>query len=197
MRRNLIARRGDFVHSHRVISHMEAPSTNREQYDESLLSDPIRLEAVKESAAVAARGKSSSRFDSITKDVASLVKAPLALVTLVDDEAQHFVGACGILPPGVAEVRKTALTSSFCQYCIQSGRPFIVENSLYHPVVYNNGAVTDLNVAAYIGVPLKVGVHTVGALCAIDSKPRDWKPEELLVLMEYAGKVADVLESGD
>ena len=55
------------------------------------------------------------------------------------------------------------------------------------PRVRGNLAVKDLNVIAYVGVPLRMPDGSVlGSLCAIDDKDRDWTPEDVSALNDLA-----------
>lgn len=60
------------------------------------------------------------------------------------------------------------------------------------PRVCDNLAVRDLNVIAYLGVPLRMPDGSVlGSLCAIDGEGRDWTPEDISALWDLAQIVID------
>jgi GAF domain-containing protein len=70
---------------------------------------------------------------------------------------------------------------------VTSGDPLVVANSNDDPLVSDNLAIMDLGVIAYAGVPLRTGAGpVVGAMCAIDHRPRQWTPTELAQLTEIA-----------
>ncbi|HVE77348.1 MAG TPA: hypothetical protein VNA89_00675, partial [Gemmatimonadaceae bacterium] len=56
-------------------------------------------------------------FDRLTRLAARLLRAPLALVTLVDAERQFFKSCVG-LPQPWAAARETPLSHSFCQHAV-------------------------------------------------------------------------------
>jgi signal transduction histidine kinase len=92
-------------------------------------------------------------------------------------------------------VRQTPLTHSFCQYVTASGSPFIVSDSRLHPLTQDSLAITENNVIAYAGVPL-TDAHgfPLGALCAVDSQPREWTDDELAILQTLAAQVMSEIE---
>ena len=59
-------------------------------------------------------------------------------------------------------------------------KPLIVEDALVHPLVCKNPAIADLGVAAYLGQPIHAADGTpIGAICAIQTKPRKWSDNEI------------------
>lgn len=132
-------------------------------------------------------------FDAITEFVAALAKAPIALVTIVEPEKdrQFFKSARG-LPEPWASLRETPLSHSFCKHVRESGEPLIVNDARTHQLVMNNGAIKDLGVIAYLGVPiLGVDREPIGALCAIDNAPRAWSAAQIERLEKMAIFVND------
>ena len=158
----------------------------------SRLDDPERLQSLRD-VAPAAPGP-DAHLDRLTAMVSFMVKAPVALISLVDDHRQVFAGAHGLARPW-AQTRQTPLSHSFCQHVVTSGAPLVVEDSRADARVAGNGAIDDLNVQAYLGVPLVTqDGHTLGALCAIDGQPRAWKTTDLATLTALADTVARELE---
>ena len=151
---------------------------------EAPLSDPIRLAALAETCLLDSPAEES--FDRLTRLVARLLDAPVALVSLVDANRQFFKSAQG-LPEPWATKRETPLSHSFCQHVIRTGGALVVENAAEHPVVRHNLAVADLGVIAYLGVPLTTPTGQVlGSLCAIDGKPREWTEDDIKTMRDVA-----------
>ncbi|WP_285617733.1 GAF domain-containing protein [Kineosporia sp. NBRC 101677] len=130
-------------------------------------------------------------LDELCLRTANRLGSPVALISLVDTEGQALPGAFGLAEPWMSE-RWTPLTHSFCQHVVTSGEPFVVANAHDDPLVKKNLAIMELGVIAYAGVPLVAGDdgQVVGALCAIDHKPRNWADEdvrELRALSEEVG----------
>ncbi|MET7424386.1 GAF domain-containing protein [Dactylosporangium sp. NPDC005555] len=132
--------------------------------------------------AVVATGLSSAphrRFDMIAEQVRAKLRAPVALVVLVEADRQLFPGAAG-LPEQWQRSRQTPLTHSFCQYVVGTNDRLVVRDARCHPLLHTNDAIRDLGVVAYAGAPLTSSDGQVlGALCVIDDQPRDWTSAEL------------------
>ncbi|MCD5352313.1 GAF domain-containing protein [Kineosporia mesophila] len=133
-------------------------------------------------------------LDELCVRTARRLGSPVALVSLVDGEGQALPGAFGLAEPWSSE-RWTPLTHSFCQHVVTSGKPFVVDNAHDDPSVADNLAIMELGVIAYAGVPLIAGddQKVVGALCAIDHKPRVWTDEQVHELSALSAEVADQL----
>lgn len=125
-------------------------------------------------------------FDRITRLIKQLLNVDIALVSLVDGSRQFFKSQCG-LPPPVSEERGTPLSHSFCQYVVASEEALVISDATQNAVLKTNGAVIDLNVIAYLGVPLRaVDGAVIGSLCAIHTTPRDWTADDKVALEEFA-----------
>lgn len=61
-------------------------------------------------------------FDRLTRLAAELLKAPIALLSLLEDDRQFFVSSHG-LPEEVRSARQTPLDYSICQHTVAAGRP--------------------------------------------------------------------------
>jgi two-component sensor histidine kinase len=128
-------------------------------------------------------------FDRVTRFATRLLDVPVSLVSLVDADRQFFKSAIG-LPEPWATMRETPLTHSFCQHLVPTGNTLVIEDARLDPLVCDNLAVPELGVISYLGAPLitRTG-YVLGALCAIDSKPRHWTPGDIANLNELAGIV--------
>ena len=124
-------------------------------------------------------------FDRLTALATRLLGAPVSLVSLVDDRRQFFKSQCGLPEPG-----ETPLSHSFCQHVVTRAQPLIVTDARLHPLVRDNLAIRDLNVIAYLGIPLiSPDGQPLGSFCAIDGNPRDWSPEDLATMSDLAHAV--------
>ena len=150
----------------------------------SRLTDPRRLEALRASALLG--GAQNAVLDRLTRLVTRVLGVPVSLVSLVDDRAQHFPGLTG-LRGWAGEQRGTPLTHSFCQHVVGRDGMLAVEDAAIHPLVTNNLAFHELSVVAYLGVPLRTASgDTIGALCAIDTKPLHWTDDQIATLEDLA-----------
>jgi GAF domain-containing protein len=156
------------------------------------LRDPERLGALHESGAL----DPSSRLalDRIAQLAAETLNAPVALVSLVDADAQVFGGCVGVKEPWASR-RGTPLSHSFCQHAVASREPLVVSDAREHPVLRDNAAIRDLDVIAYAGIPLiDEGGHALGTLCVIDHRPRTWSRQELKVLQDLTASALAEIE---
>lgn len=125
-------------------------------------------------------------FDRVTKLVADLFDAPIALISLVDDCRQWFKSAHGL------DVRETPRDISFCEHVVEDEQPLIVGDAVSDPRFRDNPLVTgEPHVRFYAGVPLfAYNGAILGTLCIIDRKPRAApSPREVERLQDFAALV--------
>jgi GAF domain-containing protein len=121
----------------------------------------------------------SMSFDRLTRLAAELLQAPVALLTLVEDDRQFFISSYGLNEP-IRSARQTPLDYSICQYAVATQSPVVVADALREPFLANHRAVIELGVAAYAGVPLITPERfAVGTLCVIDFDRHDWTDDQL------------------
>jgi PAS domain S-box-containing protein len=157
-----------------------------------VLADPERLSALERTGLLDSLPEES--FDRLTRLAQRILKVPVALVSLVTDDRQFFKSAVG-LPEPWASRRETPLSHSFCQFVVARGTPLNVFNAAEDERVKDNGAIRDLGVIAYLGVPLTDENGAVlGSFCAIDDHARAWTPEELQVLLDLGASVMTEIE---
>jgi diguanylate cyclase (GGDEF)-like protein len=149
-----------------------------------VLSDAARLATLRATQLLDSAPEEA--VDRITRLAARVLRAPTAVISLVDDRRQFFKSQVGLAEPWASR-RETPLSHSFCQHAVASGDDLVVEDSRSHPLVHDNLAVSELGVVAYAGVPLVTSNHqALGALCVIDSRPRSWTQDEVEILRALA-----------
>lgn len=125
-------------------------------------------------------------FDRLTEFVCRLLGVPVSLVSLPDDYRQFFKSVRGLGEPWVS-ARETPLSHSFCRHVVASGEPLVIEDARLHPLVRDNLAIRDLEVVAYLGIPLFTpDGHAVATLCAIDHQPRSWTEDDINTISQLA-----------
>ena len=160
--------------------------------DHSRVREPSRLEALRATGLMDSPPDAS--FDRLTRLAARWLRAPVALVSLVDDCRQFFKSAIG-LPEPWASARETPLSHSFCQHVVDLGRPLVVNDARLDPLVLENRAIPDLGVIAYLGVPLVTSDgQFLGSFCAIDGVPREWNADEIDTMADLAASVSTEIE---
>ena len=134
------------------------------------------------------------RLDRLTRVAAELFGTPIALVSLMDEHRQWFKSRLGL------DVAETPREWSFCDHLIRSGDAMmVVEDATTDSRFASNPLVTGRpGIRFYAGAPLVApSGHALGALCVVDTLPRDTpKPREMDLLRALAAMASDALESG-
>ena len=134
-------------------------------------------------------------FDRLTSLTCTLLRTPVAIVSLVDSDRQFFKSAVGLAEPWASK-RETPLSHSFCKHVVGDERPLVVPDARSHPVVCENPGIDELGVESYVGIPLfSPGGAAIGSLCAIDTKPREWTEHEVQTLSDLAELVMTEIAS--
>jgi phosphoribosyl 1,2-cyclic phosphodiesterase/CheY-like chemotaxis protein len=112
------------------------------------------------------------RFDRITRLASALFDAPIALVTLVDEDRQWFKSCYGL------NVKETSRDAAFCAHVIYDRRPMIVPDTFLDTRFADNPfVISEPRIRFYAGYPLILDDGAcIGTLCVIDTRPR---PPEL------------------
>lgn len=133
---------------------------------------------------------SEERFDRITRLASQLVRAPIVLISLVDDDRQWFKSRVGL------EARETPRDMAFCTHAIMDSKVFVISDAMEDDRFRDNPLVTgDPSIRFYAGAPLTLsdGVQ-IGTLCAIDTKPRELTSEQEEALQDLSRIVVDELK---
>lgn len=155
------------------------------------LAMPKRLAALQHSGLM--DSEQDEDFDRVTRLAQALLRSEFCMVSFVDEKRQFFKASLG-LPQSVFEARQTPLSHSFCQYVVAHEQALVVEDARKDARVADNLAVSDLNVIAYLGAPI-FGPQgdALGALCAIETRPRAWSPEDVATLKDFARLLENVI----
>jgi hypothetical protein len=156
------------------------------------VADRARLRALQETGLL--DSPREVRFDRHAELASQVLGAPVALVSLVDEDRQFFKSCLG-LPEPWSSARQTPLSHSFCQHAVAAREPLLVDDAREHPVLRDNLAIRDLDVIAYAGIPLIDGRgHALGSLCVIDNRPRQWTSNQVRLLESIAAAVLAEIE---
>ena len=129
-------------------------------------------------------------FEKITSLVQAVMGVPICAVSLIDRERQWFKSIQGL------QATETPRSVSFCTHTIQPDQPMIVADAREDVRFKNNPFVVAApHVGSYAGVPLRTpDGYNVGALCAIDTVPREFTDAQIEILKSFASLVVDELE---
>lgn len=151
------------------------------------LSDPARLAALARAGLKPGeRSRGNPALDRLASLAGKILRAPVALVALIEDSRQVFQGMIGV-PEPFASQRESTLDYSLCQHVVATGQPLVIGDTRSDRRVCENLAVREVGVAAYLGVPLTTPDGLVlGSLCVFDLVPRRWSEEEIETLSGLA-----------
>ena len=157
------------------------------------LNDPARLQLLADVGL--ADVPLDDAFDIVSRASARMLGVSAGLVSIVDSERQYFAGASG-LTGELAATRSTPLSHSYCRHVVETGVPLVVGDARDHPVTRGNPAITEYDAIAYAGYPIVSSAgHTIGTVCAVDSRPRAWSADDLAVLRDLARLTALIVDA--
>jgi GAF domain-containing protein len=134
------------------------------------------------------------QLDAIAMRTAGHLHHPMAMSTLLLDNAMMIAGSCGV--EGWAKGGPGAPAEwSFCAQTVLSGEPYIVEDATADPIQRTNPMVEIDGIRSYAGYPLVTSNgQVIGAHCVVDVEPHVFSAEELAELRQAAEDVVTALE---
>jgi len=132
-------------------------------------------------------------FDRLTRLATAVLRAPVAMLALVDG-GRDFVKSGVGLPAPLVPGRELRLTPSLCHRVVETGEPLVIEDVRAHPEFGSFPAVA-IGLGAYLGVPLVTSDgYAIGTFCVADVAPRRWSDADVAVLRDLAGAVMTEVE---
>lgn len=131
-------------------------------------------------------------FDDITKIAASVCGVPMATLSFVDDTRQFFKSRLGV------DVTGTPIDQALCAHTIIDVNGFMeIKDTKKDQRFYGNPQVTgDVGLRFYAGAALITPDNqALGALCALDKKPRELDEQQVAAMKALARLVVDQLEA--
>lgn len=150
-------------------------------------------------AAVAATGQRewspNQVLDQLTDRASKLLKAPIALITLVDEATDLIKSQVG-MPDQIAGKHRIDDEPTFCQLTVAQREPVVINDALAVPTLRLFPSVASGGVRAHMGVPLEVDGQMIGNCCVIDYKPRQWTEAEVAELRQIAQEALSEIVAG-
>ncbi|MEC3909851.1 sensor domain-containing diguanylate cyclase [Sphingobium sp. CR2-8] len=133
---------------------------------------------------------SEGAFDKVTNLVRTLFGVPISAVSLIDKDRQWLKSHPGL------DVSETPRSLAFCDHAIRQTDPLIIPDAQDDPRFRDNPLVTgDPRIRSYAGVPLRTpDGYNIGSLCAIDTRARDFPPEQMEIMKGLAAIVVEQME---
>jgi len=134
-------------------------------------------------------------YDNITRMIAAVLDVPIALISLVDRKQQWFKSRCGL------DANCTSRRGSFCAFTLCPEGPLtstmvVVEDAKLDARFKDNPLVVgEPHISFYAGCPLLTsdGMR-LGALCAIDPKPRTISSWQSQLVVNFAHLAVQEIE---
>jgi diguanylate cyclase (GGDEF)-like protein/PAS domain S-box-containing protein len=142
--------------------------------------DPLRLDAIRNLGLEAIPDR--DLFSRITLLASTMLGCPIALLSVVEQERQWFLGRTG------TDLLETPIEDSFCAVCVLGEGPLLIEDARLDARLADNDLVTGPPfIRSYLGVPIRgEGGVLLGALCGISPEPSAFRPEQIAPLAMLA-----------
>lgn len=150
--------------------------------------EPQRLESLRQYAVLDTPAEAA--FDDLTELAAHICEAPIALISLIDENRQWFKSKVGL------DASETSRDVAFCAHAIHQPDLFIVPDATLDERFADNPLVTgEPRIRFYAGAPLLTpDGHALGTLCVIDYQPRELRPDQQRALRVLSRNVMGQLE---
>ncbi|MCB8882504.1 sensor domain-containing diguanylate cyclase [Acidisoma cellulosilytica] len=153
-----------------------------------LMDEPARLAALDRCQILDTAPEAA--FDKITSLVQTVMNVPISIVSLVAKDRQWLKSMTG---PVAANMPRTI---SFCTHTIERREPMVIADAAEDKRFASNPVVLGPPfIRSYLGIPLSSpDGYNLGALCALDTKPRSFDATQIQIMTSFAALVMDELE---
>jgi len=129
-------------------------------------------------------------FDRIVRLAARLFDAPIALVSLVDEERVWFKARHGL------DAEEAGTNPGLCASVVFSDEAYIIENAIEDPRTLAHPLVAgEMGLRFYAAAPLITrGGHRLGAMAVMGFEPRQFSEDDMASLHDMAALVMEQME---
>lgn len=151
-----------------------------------MVNDESRIQIISEYGL--RKGEEDASLVDLAQSVAFLLDMPIALVSLLGENEQFFKARVGLT------LESTPKEHSFCGQVVSLDQAMIIHDAISDERFMDNPLVVgEPHIRFYAGVPLRLKNVTVGALCVIDRKPREFSSAQLDVLLKLSAHITSYL----
>ena len=132
----------------------------------------------------------SSVLQAIVRQAAAIIGTPIAAISIIDRDRQWFVAEQGL------GVGATPRAVSFCAHAIDGDAAMVVNDAALDTRFGGNPLVRgEPGIRFYAGAPLITSEgQKLGALCVIDTRPRELTDDQTAALRALAARITQELE---
>lgn len=127
-------------------------------------------------------------YDDLTSLAASICKAPICIMTLLDGNTHFYKSTYGF------DRNELPIKQALSRYVVDKKKTLLVEDKDNHPVFNRQPNLrTNTNFDFFIGIPLKLKEVSLGTLCLMDYRKRKLSKHQLDCLHIIATQIANQL----
>ncbi|BBH67271.1 sensor histidine kinase [Actinoplanes sp. OR16] len=130
-------------------------------------------------------------LDDLTRLAANMFDTPISAVSLIDHDRQWFAGRVGLAES------QTPLDVSFCAHVVPARAPLIVPDATKDSRFADYANVAgEPGIRFYAGAPvIDEDGHVLGAMCVVDTQPREVSDRQVDDLVTFARQAAGHLSA--
>lgn len=132
------------------------------------------------------------RFERMTRMVCRLMDVPIAMFNLIDDNRQFYKSVQGL------PLTEAPLDAAFCTHALNESEMLLVPDTHADERFHDNPFVSGarMSMGFYAGCPVRApNGMPIGTLCAIDLRPRNMTPDQIMALRDLAAMLETELRA--
>ena len=147
-------------------------------------------------------GHAREDLDALAKRVADVFDVKFAVISAIDADREFIIGQSMDLPGQTTRDGTDMITmprsEAVCDHVVAAGEMLVVDDTERDPRFTDHPAIQLWDTRFYAGAPLKTADgHVLGALCLLDTEPRELVEDEMDLLDSLAADVVSVITGED